>query len=74
MCKHLTHKGFRQFVAGANSNCPLLSRRWCEEGFGDEYQTANSLFRITVTAIGRGAARYSVVAVMSGDFRTRPRM
>jgi hypothetical protein len=25
MCKHLTHKGFRQFVAGADSNCPLLS-------------------------------------------------
>ena len=25
MCKHLTHKGFRQFVAGADLNCPLLS-------------------------------------------------
>jgi hypothetical protein len=27
------------------------------------------LLRITVTAIGRGAARYSVVAVVSGDFQ-----
>ena len=37
-------------------------------------QTADLLLRITVTAIGRGAARYSVVAVVSGDFRTRRRM
>ena len=38
MCKHLTHKGFRQFVAGADLNCPLLSPTMCEEGFGDEYR------------------------------------
>ena len=25
MCKYLTHKGFRQFVAGADLICPLLS-------------------------------------------------
>ena len=36
---------------------------------GSAQQTADSLLRITVTAIGRGAARYSVVAVVSGDFQ-----
>jgi general secretion pathway protein K len=36
---------------------------------GAAQQTADSLLRITVTAIGRGAARYSVVAVVSGDFQ-----
>ena len=41
---------------------------------GAAQQTADSLLRITVTAIGRGAARYSVVAVVSGDFRTRRRV
>ena len=30
---------------------------------------ADSLLRITVTAIGRGATRYSVVAVVSGEFQ-----
>jgi general secretion pathway protein K len=32
-------------------------------------QNADPLLRITVTAIGRGAARYSLVAVVSGDFQ-----
>jgi general secretion pathway protein K len=36
---------------------------------GAGQQAADSLLRITVTAIGRGAARYSVVAVVSGDFQ-----
>jgi len=36
---------------------------------GAAVQGADSLLRITVTAIGRGAARYSVVAVVSGDFQ-----
>ena len=36
---------------------------------GSAQQAADSLLRITVTAIGRGAARYSVVAVVSGDFQ-----
>jgi general secretion pathway protein K len=36
---------------------------------GAAQQAADSLLRITVTAIGRGAARYSVVAVLSGDFQ-----
>jgi general secretion pathway protein K len=36
---------------------------------GAAQQAADSLLRITVTAIGRGAARYSVVAVVSGDFQ-----
>jgi hypothetical protein len=39
------------------------------DAFGAAQQTADSLLRITVTAIGRGAARYSVVAVVSGDFQ-----
>jgi general secretion pathway protein K len=33
-------------------------------------QTADSLLRITVTAIGHGAARYSLVAVVSGAFQS----
>jgi len=38
-------------------------------------QTADSLLRITVTAIGHGAARYSLVAVVSGAFQsTSPRV
>ena len=36
---------------------------------GSAQQAADLLLRITVTAIGRGAARYSVVAVVSGDFQ-----
>ncbi len=36
---------------------------------GETQQAADSLLRMTVTAIGRGAARYSVVAVVSGDFQ-----
>ncbi len=36
---------------------------------GASQQTADSLLRVTATAFGRGAARYSVVAVVSGDFQ-----
>ncbi len=36
---------------------------------GAAQQTADLLLRITTTAIGRGAARYSTVAVVSGDFQ-----
>jgi general secretion pathway protein K len=36
---------------------------------GAAQQTADLLLRITVTAVGRGAARYSTVAVVSGDFQ-----
>jgi general secretion pathway protein K len=36
---------------------------------GAAQQAADPLLRITVTAIGRGAARYSLVAVVSGDFQ-----
>jgi general secretion pathway protein K len=36
---------------------------------GAAQQNADPLLRITVTAIGRGAARYSLVAVASADFQ-----
>lgn len=36
---------------------------------GASQQTADSLLRVTATAFGRGAARFSVVAVVSGDFQ-----
>jgi general secretion pathway protein K len=36
---------------------------------GAAQQTADSLLRISVTAVGRGAARYSIVVVVSGNLQ-----
>jgi hypothetical protein len=42
---------------------------------GGEQQTAEALLRVSVTAIGPGAARYSRVVVAEGDFQgTSPRV
>jgi general secretion pathway protein K len=58
----------------ASTRDPVVARALTDaagvaDASGAAQQTADSLLRITFTAIGRGAARYSVVAVVSGDFQ-----